>query len=83
MKFVLPMYNVHPYFSVKNLGKKSVQYTWQNTVCHTLNEYIFINFMFLSPRKWFTLWFTLSSIHCFKEITLCMFTKPMFSNSLI
>ena len=24
------MYNVHPYFSLKDLGKKSVHYTWQN-----------------------------------------------------
>ena len=27
MKLVLPMYNVHPYFSLKNLGKKCVLYT--------------------------------------------------------
>ena len=36
MELVLLMYNVHPYFSLKNLGK-SVYYTWQNghnTVIH-------------------------------------------------
>ena len=26
------MYNAHPYFSLKNLSKKSVHYTWKNTV---------------------------------------------------
>ena len=26
-ELVLPMYNVHPYFSLKNLGKKSALYT--------------------------------------------------------
>ena len=26
------MYNAHPYFSLKNLGKKSVYYTWQKMV---------------------------------------------------
>ena len=26
MKLVLPMYNVHPYFSLKNLGKKCALY---------------------------------------------------------
>ena len=31
---VLPMYNVHPYFSLKNLDKKSVPYTRQNMVSH-------------------------------------------------
>ena len=29
---VLPMYNMHPYFSLKNLGKRSVPYMWQNMV---------------------------------------------------
>ena len=28
---IISMYNVHPYFSLKNLGKK-VHYTQQNTV---------------------------------------------------
>ena len=28
----LPMYNVHPYFPLKNLGKKSVHYTQRHTV---------------------------------------------------
>ena len=27
-----PMYNAHIYFSLKNLGKKSVHFTWQNMV---------------------------------------------------
>ena len=27
------MYNAHPYFSLKNLGKKSARYTRQNRVC--------------------------------------------------
>ena len=27
----MPMYNVNPYFSLKNLGEKSTHYTWQNT----------------------------------------------------
>ena len=31
MELVLPMYNVHPYFSLKNLGK-STHYTQQNTM---------------------------------------------------
>ena len=31
-ELVLPMYNMHPYFSLKNLGKKNAHYTWQNTV---------------------------------------------------
>ena len=31
MELVLPMYNEHPYFSFKNLGK-SAHYTWQNAV---------------------------------------------------
>ena len=26
MELVLPMYNVHPYFSLKNLGKKCTLY---------------------------------------------------------
>ena len=26
----MSMHNAHPYFSLKNLGKKSVHYTWQN-----------------------------------------------------
>ena len=29
MELVLPMYNVHPYFSLKNVGKK-VHYIWQD-----------------------------------------------------
>ena len=32
MELVLLMYIAHPYFSLKNLGKKTVHYTWQNTV---------------------------------------------------
>ena len=32
MALVLPMYNSHPYFSLKNLGKKSEHYTQQSTV---------------------------------------------------
>ena len=31
MKLVLSMYNAHPYFSLKNLGKH-VHYTWQDMV---------------------------------------------------
>ena len=31
MELVLPMYNMHPYFSLKNLSK-STHYTRQNTV---------------------------------------------------
>ena len=31
-ELVLPMYNVHPYFSLKNLGKNSVHYMWQNMI---------------------------------------------------
>ena len=27
MELVLPMYNVHPYFPLKNLGKKCALYT--------------------------------------------------------
>ena len=27
---IIPMYNVHPYFSLKNLSKKNAHYTWQN-----------------------------------------------------
>ena len=30
MDLVLPMYNAHPYVFLKNLGKKSTHYTWQN-----------------------------------------------------
>ena len=33
MELVLPMHNAHPYFSLKNLGKKSAHYTQQNTAC--------------------------------------------------
>ena len=29
---IIPMYNVHRYFSLKNLGKKTAHYTQQNTV---------------------------------------------------
>ena len=29
---VPPIYNAHPYFSLKNLGKKSVRYTQQTMV---------------------------------------------------
>ena len=32
MELVLPMYNVHPYVSLKNLGKKNEHYTRQTTV---------------------------------------------------
>ena len=32
MKFVLSMYNVHSYFSLKSFLGKSVHYTQQNTV---------------------------------------------------
>ena len=32
MELVLPMYNAHLYFPLKNLGKKSAHYTQQNTV---------------------------------------------------
>ena len=32
MELVLPMYNAHPYFSLKNLGKKSAGYAQQNIV---------------------------------------------------
>ena len=32
MESVLPIYNAHHYFSLKNLGKKSVHYTRQNFV---------------------------------------------------
>lgn len=32
MELVLPMYNVHPYLSLKKSGKKSAHYTQQNTV---------------------------------------------------
>ena len=31
MELVLPMYNAHPYFFLRNLGKKSAHYIWQNT----------------------------------------------------
>ena len=31
-ELVLPMYNAHPYFSLKNSGKKSAHYMQQNTV---------------------------------------------------
>ena len=44
---VLPMYNVHPYFSLKNLGK-SAHYTWQNIVyiymCVCVYAHIYIFF---------------------------------------
>ena len=33
MELVLPMYNMHPYFSLTNLGKKMLHYTQQNMVC--------------------------------------------------
>ena len=42
MGFILPVYNVHPYFSLKNVGKKSVHYTWRNTVTHRLSYNSFI-----------------------------------------
>ena len=32
MELVLPMYNEYPYFSLKNLGNKSVHYTQQKMV---------------------------------------------------
>ena len=32
MKLVLPTYNTHPNFSLKNLGKKRVHYTQKNMV---------------------------------------------------
>ena len=32
MELVLPMYNAHPYLSLKNLGKNSAYYTQQNMV---------------------------------------------------
>ena len=35
MELALPMYNAHPYFSLKNLAKKSVCYTWQYTLVRT------------------------------------------------
>ena len=35
MELVLPMYNVYPYISLKNVGK-SMHYTWQNMVNHKL-----------------------------------------------
>ena len=31
-KLVLPTYNAHPYFSLKNLDKEHARYTWQSTV---------------------------------------------------
>ena len=35
----LPMYNAHPYFSLKNLGRKTVHYTRQNTVrCKSVTD---------------------------------------------
>ena len=37
-ELVLRMYNVHPYFSLRNLGKKSVCYTQQNTVIYRKNK---------------------------------------------
>ena len=32
MELVLLMYNTHPYFSLKNVGKKSMHYTQQYMV---------------------------------------------------
>ena len=33
MELVPPMYNAHPYFSLKNLGKKYALYTVKKKVC--------------------------------------------------
>ena len=36
MELILPLYNVHPYLFLKNLGKKSTHYTQQNMVPYNL-----------------------------------------------
>ena len=51
---VLPMYNVHPYFSLKNLGKESTNYTGQNTVspakCTEILNAKIKKYMFIFPE---------------------------------
>ena len=34
----LPMYNVHPYFSLRKFGQTSARYTWQNMVAASTGD---------------------------------------------
>ena len=38
LELALLMYNAHPYFPLKNLGKKRVRYTQQNRVVYVCHE---------------------------------------------
>ena len=37
MGFVLPVYNAHPYFPLKNLGKKCILYMAKYSICPDLS----------------------------------------------
>ena len=40
MELVLPMYNVHPYFSLKNLGKKVCIISGKTWYSETINQIV-------------------------------------------